>query len=75
MLFMLWRVSARLGGIGGVDFNVLGNLAELVRELEMNAGLIYDVKGDSTLGCRSLATQLQKQASLSTAGAARSSCR
>ena len=30
---MRWRVSARLGGIGGVDFNVLGNPAELVRKL------------------------------------------
>ncbi len=25
---MLWRVSARLGGIGSIDFNVLGNPAE-----------------------------------------------
>ena len=34
---MLWRGSARLGGVGGVDFNVFGNPAELVRELKMNA--------------------------------------
>ena len=34
---MRWRVSARLGGVSGVDFNVLSNLAELVRKLEMNA--------------------------------------
>ncbi len=38
---MLWRVSARLGGVGGVDFNVLGNIAELVRELEMNADIAF----------------------------------
>jgi len=33
----------------------------------------YDVRGGSTLGCRSLAAQLQNRAGLSTAGIARSS--
>ncbi len=36
---MLWRGSARLGGVSGVDFNVLSNLAELVREFEMDADI------------------------------------
>ena len=43
---MLWRGSARLGGIGGVDFNVLGNLAELVREFEVNADIAVFVNLD-----------------------------
>ena len=33
---MLWRGSARLGGVSGVDFNVLGNPAELIRKLKVN---------------------------------------
>ena len=53
---MLWRGSARLGGIGGVDFNVLGNLAELVRKFEVNADIavfvnldvVYQVREDFT---------------------------
>ncbi len=44
--FMLWRGSARLGGVGGVDFNVLGNPAELVRKLEMNADIAVFVNLD-----------------------------
>ena len=43
---MLWRGSARLGGVGGVDFNVLGNPAELVRKLEMNADIAVFVNLD-----------------------------
>ena len=43
---MLWRGSARLGGIGGVDFNVLGNPAELVRKLKMNADIAVFVNFD-----------------------------
>ena len=43
---MLWRGSARLGGVGGVDFNVLGNPAELVRKLEMNADIALFVNLD-----------------------------
>ena len=43
---MLWRGSARLGGAGGVDFNVLGNPAELVRKLEMNADIAVFVNLD-----------------------------
>ena len=44
--FMLWRGSARLGGIGGVDFNILGNLAELICKLEMNADIAVFVNLD-----------------------------
>ena len=43
---MLWRGSARLGGIGGIDFHVLGNPAELVRKLEMNADIALFVNLD-----------------------------
>ena len=43
---MLWRGSARLGGVSGVDFNVLGNPAELVRKLEMNADIALFVNLD-----------------------------
>ena len=43
---MLWRGSARLGGVGGVDFNVIGNPAELVRKLEMNADIAVFVNLD-----------------------------
>ena len=43
---MLWRGSARLGGVSGVDFNVLGNPAELVRKLEMNADIAVFVNLD-----------------------------
>ena len=43
---MLWRGSARLGGAGGGDFNVLGNPAELVRKLEMNADIALFVNLD-----------------------------
>ena len=39
---MLWRGSARLGGVSGVDFNVLGNPAELVRKLKVNAEFLRD---------------------------------
>ena len=45
---MLWRGSARLGGVSGVDFNVLGNPAELVRKLKMNADIAVFVNLDST---------------------------
>ena len=53
---MRWRVSARLGGIGGIDFNVLGNPAELVRKLKVNADIavfinldmVYQVREDFT---------------------------
>ncbi len=44
--FMLWRGSARLGGVSGVDFNVLGNLAELVRKLKVNADIAVFVNLD-----------------------------
>ncbi len=44
--FMLWRGSARLGGVSGVDFNVLGNPAELVRKLKMNADIAVFVNLD-----------------------------
>ncbi len=44
--FMLWRVSARLGGVSGIDFNVLGNPAELVRKLKMNADIAVFVNLD-----------------------------
>ena len=44
--FMLWRGSARLGGVSGVDFNVLGNPAELVHKLEMNADIAVFVNLD-----------------------------
>ena len=43
---MLWRVPARLGGVDGVDFNVLGNPAELVRKLKMNADITVFVNLD-----------------------------
>ena len=43
---MRWRVSALLRGIGGIDFNVLGNPAELVRKLEMNADIAVFVNLD-----------------------------
>ena len=51
--------SALLCSIGGVDFNVLGNLAELVREFEMNADIavcvgfdvVYPVREDFTGQC------------------------
>ena len=43
---MLWRGSARLGGVGGVDFNVFGNPAELVRKLKMNADIAVFVNLD-----------------------------
>ena len=36
---MLWRGSARLGGVSSVDFNVLGNPAKLVRKLKVNADI------------------------------------
>ena len=44
--FMLWRGSARLCGVSGVDFNVLGNLAELVRKLKVNADIAVFVNLD-----------------------------
>ncbi len=44
--FMLWRGSARLGGVSGIDFNVLGNPAELVRKLKMNADIAVFVNLD-----------------------------
>ena len=44
---MLWRGSARLGGVSGIDFNVLGNPAELVRKLKMNADIAVFVNLDS----------------------------
>ena len=43
---MLWRGSARLGGVGGVDFNVLVNPAELVRKLKVNADIAVFVNLD-----------------------------
>ena len=43
---MLWRVSARLGGVSGVDFNILGNPAELVRKLKVNADIAVFVNLD-----------------------------
>ncbi len=43
---VLWRESARLGGIGGVDFNVFGNLAELVRKLKLDADIAIFVNLD-----------------------------
>ena len=43
---MLWRGSARLGGVSGIDFNVLGNPAELVRKLKMNADIAVFVNLD-----------------------------
>ena len=43
---MLWRGSARLGGVSGVDFNVFGNPAELVRKLEMYANIAVFVDLD-----------------------------
>lgn len=44
--FMLWRGSARLGGVSGVDFNILGNLAKLICKLEMNADIAVFVNLD-----------------------------
>lgn len=53
----MWRVLARHSGVlSGVDFNVLGNPAELVRKLEMNADIavfvnldmVYQVREDFT---------------------------
>ena len=43
---MLWRGSARLGGVSGVDFNILGNPAELVRKLKMNSDIAVFVNID-----------------------------
>ena len=43
---MLWRGSARLGGVSGVDFNVLGNPAELVRKLKVNTDIAVFVNLD-----------------------------
>ena len=43
---MLWRGSARLGGVSGVDFNVLGNPVELVRKLKVNADIAVFVNLD-----------------------------
>ena len=43
---MLWRGSARLCGVSGVDFNVLGNLAELVRKLKVNTDIAVFVNLD-----------------------------
>ena len=43
---MLWRGLARLGGVSGVDFNILGNPAELVRKLKMNADIAVFVNLD-----------------------------
>ena len=43
---MRWRVSAHLGGIGGVDFNVLGNPAELIRKLKVNTDIAVFVNLD-----------------------------
>lgn len=43
---MLWRRSARLGGVSGVAFNVLGNPAELVRKLKVNADIAVFVNLD-----------------------------
>ena len=34
--------EARLGGVSSVDFNVLGNPAELVRKLKVNAEFLRD---------------------------------
>ncbi len=34
--------EARLGGVSGVDFNVLGNPAEPVRKLRVNAEFLRD---------------------------------
>ena len=42
-VFMLWRGSARLGGI---DFNVLGNPAKLVHKLKMNADIAVFINLD-----------------------------
>ena len=44
--FMLWRGSARLGGVSGVDFNVLGNPAELIRKLKVNTDIAVFVNLD-----------------------------
>ena len=44
--FMLWRGSARLGGVSGIGFNILGNPAELVRKLKMNADIAVFVNLD-----------------------------
>ena len=44
--FMLWRGSARLGGVSGVDFNILGNPAELVRKLKVNTDIAVFVNLD-----------------------------
>jgi len=46
--FMLWRGSARLGGVSGIDFNVLGNPAELVRKLKMNADIAEYIEINTT---------------------------
>ena len=43
---MLGRGSARLGGVSGVDFNVLGNPAELVRKLKVNTDIAVFVNLD-----------------------------
>ena len=43
---MLWRGSARLGGVSGVDFNILGNPAELVRKLKVNTDIAVFVNLD-----------------------------
>ena len=43
---MLWRGSARLGGVSSVDFNVLVNLAELVCKLKVNADIAVFVNFD-----------------------------
>lgn len=43
---MLWRELARLGGVSGVDFNVLGNPAELVRKLKLDADVAVFVNLD-----------------------------
>ena len=43
---MLWRGSTRLGGVSGVDFNILGNPAELVRKLKVNTDIAVFVNLD-----------------------------
>ena len=44
--FVLWRGAARLGGVSGVDFNVLGNPAELIRKLKVNTDIAVFVNLD-----------------------------
>ena len=43
---MLWRGLTRLGGVSSVDFNILGNLAELICKLKMNADIAVFINLD-----------------------------